>query len=179
MKLIYSLLVLLCVWAGDANANSEDKKLTSELKIFQQYLGTWQAEFKPAPDGSSVIDVSKWERALNGKALRTLHSINDGVYGGESLIFFDKKQQKIVFYYFTTADFMTQGEIEVLSNNSFVAYEDVSGDSEMSKGITKVKSVSTLERDQMTVATSYLKNGEWTTPEQRIYTRSTKTVKFK
>ena len=181
MKLLKYFLIVVCLYSLPLLANEKSKKeaLAPELKIFQDYLGTWEAEFKPAADGSPVIDVSHWERALNGKALRTLHSINDGVYGGESLIFFDKKLNKLVFYYFTTADFMTKGEMEVLSDNSFVAYEDVSGQSEMSKGISKVKSVSTLENNKMTVSTSYLKNGKWTEPETRTYYPSNKTVKFK
>lgn len=174
-----SILLIMCLSSFSALSSMEDKTLVKELALFQPYLGTWESEFPPAKDGSKVVDVSLWQRALNGKALRTLHSINDGVYGGESLIFWDKKKQKLVFYYFTTADFMTSGEIEILSDNSFAAYEDVSGDSAMSQGISKVKSVSTLSKKQLTVETSYLKNGQWTEPKARVYVPSTKTVNFK
>lgn len=149
---------------------------TNKLKPFANYLGTWEATFK-SPDGKSeVYDVSHWERALNGKALRTLHSINNGDYGGESLMFWDKKKQQVVFYYFTTADFFTQGSIEFISENEFIAYEDVSGNAD---GITQVKSTSQLLDDEMNVSTSYLKDGEWTKPENRTYRRSNKQVIFK
>ncbi len=81
-----------------------------------------------------------------------------------------------MFYYFTTAGFYTKGTMKVLSPTQFVAYEEVTGSKE---GITKVRSISELKNDTFVVSTSYLKKGEWTKPEQRTYTRSTKAVKFK
>ena len=120
--------------------------------------------------------MSKWGRALNGTAIRTLHSINDGMYGGESLIFWDKTKNSLVFYYFTTAGFYTQGTMEVLPSGAFVAYEDVTGSKD---GITKVKPTSQFVDGEFKVSTQYLKNGEWTVPESRSYKRSDKLVKFK
>jgi hypothetical protein len=64
--------------------------LAKELQVFEPYLGTWQADFAVKQGQPAMQDVSKWERALNGTAIRTLHSINEGMYGGESLIFWDK-----------------------------------------------------------------------------------------
>lgn len=180
MKVISSLILIFIFLLSPLAAakNSEEKALAKELAMFQPYLGTWYSVFKEENGKPVVSDVSKWQRVLNGKALKTIHSVNNGAYGGESIIFWDKKKNKLVFYYFTTADFMTQGEIEILSPNSFVAYEDVDGNSEMSKGISKVRSTSTLSKDKLVVSTSYLKNGEWTKPEQREYRRSTKKVIF-
>jgi len=175
------LIVLILLFTGYSSAvfAEQDKPFVKELAFFQPYLGTWYAVFEEKDGKPVVSDVSQWQRVLNGKALKTIHSVNDGAYGGESIIFWDKKKQKYVFYYFTTADFMTTGEMEILSENSFAAYEDVDGESEMSKGITKVRSISTLDKNKMTVETSYLKNGEWTKPESRSYTRTDKKVKFK
>ncbi|NVK24741.1 MAG: hypothetical protein HWE10_07420 [Gammaproteobacteria bacterium] len=174
------MLVTLCLNLA-ANESTPQKvfTLSKELKIFEPYLGKWQAEFPPSASGEKVTDVSEWHRALNGKAVRTLHSINNGAYGGESLIFWDKNKQQIVFYYFTTADFMTTGYIEVLADNRFAAYEDVSGESSVSQGISKVRSVSTLSSDAITVETSYLKNGEWTAPQRRVYHPTQNDVIFK
>lgn len=148
--------------------------MAKELAIFQPYLGTWQSTFSFGEQ--KVTDVSKWERALNGTALKTTHSINGGDYGGESFIFYDKKKKGLVFYYFTTAGFYTQGTIEVLSDNSFVAYEDVTGNQD---GITKVKSTSTMSPQKLIVATSYFKNGHWTKEEKRSYSRSNADVVFR
>ncbi|KZN46495.1 hypothetical protein [Pseudoalteromonas luteoviolacea] len=150
--------------------------IADELKVFEPYLGTWQASFSMASGQPAVTDVSQWERALNGTAIRTLHSINDGAYGGESLLFWDKAKQSIVFYYFTTAGFYTSGKIEVISEHEFVAYESVEGNQD---GITEVKSTSRFKNGAFTVSTQYLKNGKWTNPEQRTYRPSNKPVKFK
>lgn len=154
---------------------ADELPIHPKLAVFVPYLGTWQADFE-VPEGKPAMrDISTWERALNGNAIRTLHSINDGMYGGESLIFFDTKKQQLVFYYFTTAEFFTQGTIEV-DSDTFIAYEEVSGNDD---GITKVKSTSRLLGDSMQIETSYFKKGEWTKPESRTYVRSTDTVKFK
>ncbi|MEI4550716.1 hypothetical protein [Pseudoalteromonas spongiae] len=162
---VIAICLLLQTFANQAQA------LDEKLKIFEPYLGTWESTFS-----NGAVDVSHWESALNGTTLRTLHSINDGAYGGESLIFWDNKKQKLVFFYFTTAGFYTQGELEITAENEFVAYEDVTGNKD---GITKVKSSSRLSDGKIVVSTSYFKQGEWTKPESRSYSRSTKTVKFK
>ena len=177
MKVANKLLLIIgfTLWANTVIADTGNSKtLVKELAVFAPYIGTWQSAFSMGE--KTVYDVAKWERALNGTTLRTLHSINNGEYGGESLIFFDKKAQQLVFYYFTTAGFYTQGTIEVVSDNSFIAYEDVTGNE---NGITKVKSTSTLAKDKLTVATSYFKHGQWTTPQTRVYQPSEKSVVFK
>lgn len=160
-----------CVLSAD-----EQPFLAKELSVFKPYLGTWQADFTVAEGKPPIQDVSQWQRALNGMAIKTRHSINEGEYGGESMIFWDSKEQSIVFYYFTTAGFYTKGTMKVLSPTQFVAYENVTGSKE---GITRVKSTSEFSNEQFIVSTSYLKKGEWTKPEQRVYSRSNKEVKFK
>lgn len=168
-KLILTTLLIVNTYAW-ANL-----PLNEELEVFSPYLGTWESRFEVPKGQPAMRDVSHWERALNGTAIRTLHSINDGMYGGESLIFWDKSKESLVFYYFTTAGFYTQGTMEVLNQNEFVAYEAVVNNKD---GITKVKSTSKFENGQFTVSTQYLKNGEWTAPESRVYTKSEKKVNF-
>lgn len=180
MKSLLPRIVLLLVALIVPALHAENvKALAPELAIFEPYLGTWEAEFPSREGQPKIIDVSHWERALNGKALKTKHSINDGAYGGESFMFWDTNVKQIRFYYFTTADFYTTGTIEAQGDGSFVAYEDVTGESEKAKGITKVRSTSELLGDKMVVATSYLKHGEWTKPEKRVYRRSTKSVVYR
>ncbi|GAA69314.1 hypothetical protein QL995_15130 [Pseudoalteromonas sp. APC 3358] len=176
MTYFKSLFFALCLCTFSSFANENASNLDKELEVFKPYLGTWQADFKVPEGAKKIQDVGRWERALNGKAIRTMHSINEGEYGGESMIFYDSKRKSLVFYYFTTAGFYTKGTITVLSPTQFVAYEEVTGSKE---GVTKVKSTSDLKDDKFIVSTSYLKKGEWTKPESRSYTRSTKTVKFK
>ncbi|WP_205623849.1 hypothetical protein [Pseudoalteromonas rubra] len=172
-------LSALTLLALSAEARSDDNKpaqLAKELAVFQSFLGTWQADFDVPAGKPPMRDVSRWERALNGTAVRTLHSINAGMYGGESLIFWDKSKNALVFYYFTTAGFYTQGTIEVLSPSEFVAFEDVTGNQD---GITQVKSISRFKDGRFTVSTQYLKQGKWTEPESRTYVRSNEAVQFK
>ncbi|BED90860.1 hypothetical protein PspMM1_33280 [Pseudoalteromonas sp. MM1] len=176
MTYFKALFLVLCLYTFNSYATDTPANLDKELAVFKPYLGTWQADFKVPEGAKPVQDVGRWERALNGKAIHTTHSINEGEYGGESMIFYDSKKDSLVFYYFTTAGFYTKGTMKVLSPTQFVAYEEVTGSKE---GITKVRSTSELKNDKFVVSTSYLKKGEWTKPEQRTYTRSTKTVKFK
>lgn len=157
----------------DSNQSGE---LHEKLAVFKPYLGGWTADMGKNQQGEQMTDVSVWQRALNGNAVRTLHSINDGAYGGESLIFWDESEKKVKFYYFTTASFFTSGWMEITGENEFTAYEDVTGSEQ---GITQVKSTSELSENEITISTSYLKNGEWTQPQVRVYVRSEKAVKFK
>ncbi len=167
MTVFFACLLTLSTAVG----KTETPQMHPKLAFLAPYLGTWQATFE-----SGAVDVSKWERALNGTAVRTLHSINNGEYGGESLIFWDNKKKSLVFYYFTTAGFYTQGIINQSSDGDFVAIEEVTGNKD---GITKVKSTSTLLKNSMKVSSSYLKYGKWTEPEARTYTRSSKEVIFR
>ncbi|MEL0640790.1 hypothetical protein V6260_09265 [Pseudoalteromonas aliena] len=176
MTYFRTIFLVLCLFTCSSYASNAPTNLDKELAVFKPYLGTWQADFEVPKGTKTVQDVGRWERALNGKAIHTKHSINEGEYGGESMIFYDSKKKSLVFYYFTTAEFYTKGTMKVLSPTQFVAYENVTGSQD---GITKVKSMSELKDDKFVASTSYLKKGDWTRPEQRMYTRSTKTVKFK
>lgn len=172
---MFKSLIIFGLLLSSSTALAESL-LVKELRVFEPYLGTWQSDFPTANGQPAMQDVSTWERALNGTTVRTLHSINEGMYGGESLIFWDKEKQRIIFYYFTTAGFYTQGWMEMGNDQEFTAYEDVVGNQD---GITQVKSTSRLLLDKMVIETQYLKAGAWTKPESRTYTRSEKTVKFK
>jgi hypothetical protein len=168
--------IVVCTLSMFSTACLAQDDFSPELQIFSKFIGTWESTFEMMDGNPSVVDVAVWERALNGKAIRSLHSINEGMYGGEMIMTWDRNVDSLVFYYFTTADFYTSGTIEVVDENSFIAYEDVNGSKD---GITKVKSTSTLKGNVIIVITSYLKNGQWTHPETRTYRRSTKNVIFK
>lgn len=176
MKYVWLVVFLCVVNPVFATTNEQQQSFAEPLRMFSKFIGTWESTFAMMDGNPHVVDVAVWERALNGKAIRSLHSINDGMYGGEMLMFWDKELNSLVFYYFTTADFYTKGTIEVVNENSFIAYEDVSGSDD---GISKVKSTSTLINGNIKVTTAYLKHGKWTEPEARTYTPSTKTVNFK
>src|SRR5688572_30209681 len=89
---------ILALTAGLASANDGDEKLAEPLKPFAPLLGkTWKGEFKASTPEKPVFDVARWERALNGRAIRVLHSVNEGVYGGETLIIWDAKKKTLAY----------------------------------------------------------------------------------
>lgn len=141
--------------------------LAPELSVFQSLINTtWQGNV--AESGKAVkVDVSKWERVLNGQAIRITHSIAQGEYGGETMLLWDKNKQSLVYFYFTTAGFYTHGTMTfVADKQQFIAQEDVVNNA---SGITKVRSITTLKADSLTVNSEYLKNGVWQPGHSAVY----------
>jgi hypothetical protein len=127
---------------------------------------TWKGAFKHSTPEKPVVDVARWERALNGKAVRILHSVNDGAYGGESLVTWDEAKQSVVYYYFTTAGFMTTGTM-IFKDGKVNTHEVVQGKSD---GVTEVRGTSELRADgTLALKTEHLKNGEWSTGREVVY----------
>jgi hypothetical protein len=104
-------LVLLCsFWAGLSLLAADKPSLDSHIEPLRPLLDkTWKGAFKDSKPDKPTVDVMRWERALNGNAVRVLHSINNGSYGGETIIRWDEKQQAVTYHYFTTAGFTTAG----------------------------------------------------------------------
>lgn len=146
---------------------AEKLPLEEHLEPFRPFLGkTWRGEFKNSKPDKRTIDVARWERALNGKAVRVLHSINDGAYGGESIVRWDKESKQLVYHYYTTAGFMTSGTMTV-DNGKIVAVEKVSGDA---NGVTEVRSTTELRADgTMLTKAEYLKGGQPSGGRETLY----------
>jgi hypothetical protein len=157
---------------------AETRSLDEQLEPFRPFLGkTWRGEFKNSTPDKPTIDVARWERALNGKAIRVLHSVNDGVYGGESIMRWDNEKKQIVYNYFTTAGFTTSGTL-TWANGKMIAVEKVAGSSE---GITEVRSTYELRADGVLHNKSeYLKGSEVSGGREVFYKEDAKAeVKFK
>lgn len=143
MRLLTIALLLLLSLTPSARAE-DPTTLNDHLKVFAPLLGkTWKGTFSDSTPEKPMIDIARWERAMNGQAIRCLHSLNQGAYGGETIIMWDPQQQKITFWYFTTAGFFTQGTFEI-KDNSWTAIEEVTGNA---NGITKVRSTATINPD--------------------------------
>lgn len=122
--------------------------------------------FKDSTPEKPKFDVQRWERALNGRAVRILHSVNNGSYGGESIIVPDPKTTGLEFYYFTTAAFTTRGTIE-FKDGKLITHEEVTRNED---GITKVKGTTELlPGGKMRVLTQYYKNGAWENGRDMTY----------
>jgi len=143
------------------------ESLINALEPFRPFLGkTFRGELAESTPEKPVIDISRWERALNGKAVRNLHSLNNGEYGGETVIFFDKSKSSLVYYYFTTAGFYTHGTMK-FEGDTVLSHEFVEGNE---NGITEVKSMAIIREDgSLHNKSMYLKNGEWIEGHEATY----------
>lgn len=127
---------------------------------------TWKGPFTGSTPEKPVTDVMRWERALNGKAVRVLHSINDGAYGGETIFMWDEKEGKVRYHYFTTAGFMTVGTL-AFENGKWISHEVVKG---KSGGVTEVRGTSELKSDgTLHVKTEHLKDDKWEVGHEVTY----------
>jgi len=163
-KSIFVAAILLA-FTGVATAQNE---LSERLKALQPFVGkTWRGELKSANQEKPSYDVSRWERTLNGQAVRIVHSVNNGEYGGESMIIWDDQKKSLVYYYFTTAGFYTHGTM-TLENNKFTFHEYVTGYEGAS--ITEAKGTGEFTADGKLINKSqYLKNGTWVDGHAAVY----------
>jgi hypothetical protein len=160
MKTIKLLTLVACLLVQSVTSADEPVlPLNSHLEVFRPLLGkTWRGEFANSTAEKPVVDISKWERILNGQAIRTLHSVNNGEYGGETIMMWDPKQEKIAFWYFTTAGFHTQGTMDI-DGNTWTSIEEVTGNA---NGITKVKAIAqVLENGELHSKSEYFANDKW------------------
>jgi len=172
MRRLHSVLIVLLLTISAPVTLSQgleaDMSMNEHLKVFEPYLGkTWRGEFKGSTPEKPMIDISHWERALNGQAVRILHSVNNGEYGGESIIVWDEGQKSLVYYYFTTAGFYTSGSM-TFADGKIVSLEKVSGHE---GGITEVRSTGEILADgKLRSKAQFLKEGQWIDGHEIIYT---------
>ncbi|RVU41217.1 hypothetical protein EOE67_03180 [Rheinheimera riviphila] len=150
-----------------ATPASVQQQLAPELEFFRPLLGiVWQADMGEQ-NGKKQTDRAFWQRALNGQAIKTIHSINDGAYGGETMIFWDKKKKSLAYYYFTTAGFYTHGVMSFdVKTKVLTAEEQVENNA---NGITAVRSKSVLAAESLAVSSEYLQHGKWVPGHTAVY----------
>jgi len=164
-----SILVLAAVLATSfpLTAAEPQPTLNPHLEPLRPLLGkTWRGVFAGGKPDKPTVDVSRWERALNGQAVRVVHSINQGAYGGETLFIWNEKEQTIEYFYFTTAGFMTTGTMQI-KNGKIETREQVKGDA---GGVTEVRGTSEIQSEgTFHVKAEHLKNGQWTLGHEVTY----------
>jgi hypothetical protein len=95
-----------------------------------------------------------------------VHSVNDGEYGGETLIMWDDEKGSLMSWYFTTAGSLTISQA-VIKGEQFISIEDVGANQ---NGITKVKTIIQLLHGQrLQKKTKYLMNNIWVDGNDMIY----------
>ena len=143
--------------------------LTVHLAPLAAFVGnTYRAEIAGPSAEHPVVDVTRWERALNGQAIRVLHSVNEGAYGGETMILWDEEKDSLVFFYFTTGGFFTTGTM-ALEGRSLTSREYVTGHP---AGVTEVRVQSEIHDDgNFSTHTRLLKDGVWSDGQSALYRR--------
>jgi hypothetical protein len=162
------ILLAACLHLAPFAAGAEPQPtLSPHLEPLRPLLGkTWKGVFNGSNPEKPTVDVARWERALNGQAVRLLHSINQGVYGGETLFVWNEKAQTVEYFYFTTAGYMTTGTMEI-KNGKIETRETVKGDA---GGVSEVRATSEiLPGGKFHVKAEYLKNGQWTLGHEVTY----------
>ncbi len=105
-----------------------------------------------------VEDVMRWDWAVGGHAVRIVHAVNGGVYGGETLIFPDKDSGQLIFHYFTTGGFHTTGVIRPTGPGAMEIEETVHG----ADSVETLKSRATLGPDGVYRTRSLVeRDGAW------------------
>ncbi len=132
--------------------------LNEHLKVFEPLLGkTFRGEFPDSTPDMPKFDVSHWERAMNGQAVRILHSVNDGAYGGESIIMWTRPRTRSTIG--TSPRWLLHRRNDGCQWASWTSIEKVTGNA---NGITEVRATSTLSAEgDLLVSSKYLSNGAW------------------
>jgi len=164
---IWVLLCASALFTLPALLRAEDKPIHPQLDKFKPLLGkTWRGEFKDSTPQKPVVDIARWERAMNGQAIRVLHSINQGQYGGETLIFWSEEKQSLAYHYVTTASFQTSGTM-TFEGGKFTSVEKVSGSA---GGVTEVRATGEVRPDgTLFIKSEHLKEGHWTPGRETVY----------
>ncbi len=159
MKTMLWLMILSCCVPVALAEDSDLGPLNAHLEPLRPMIGkTWKGTFKNSTPEKPIVDVMRWERALNGQAVRVLHSINDGFYGGETIFRWDETKKSVTYHYFTTTGFMTTGTLSAADGKT-MTHEVVSGPA---GGITEVKSTGEILPDgNYHITTEHLKNDAW------------------
>jgi len=161
MKILKTAIFFLSLFISVALSQpaATPDSLNEHLTAFKPYLNkTWKGTFVGEPGQPPMVDISRWERILNGQAIRMTHSVNNGIYGGETILFWDKSQKSLVYYYFTTAGFFTQGTM-TMDGKKWTSHEYVTNNA---NGITEVRSTSEfLAHGSMHTVAEFLQHGKW------------------
>jgi hypothetical protein len=105
--------------------------------------------------------------------VRIPHSINDGVYGGESIIMWDERQQVLTSHYFTMASLTTIGTVR-FQDGKILTHEVVSGSADQEK---EVRATNEIRPDgTLHVKSERLKDGAWLLGHEAVYKEDPKTT---
>ena len=171
MKRTVRICTLISITISLALASSavaaDQPGLDAHLEFLRPWLDkTFKSESKDPKSDKLTADVVHWERALNGRAVRITHSLNEGAYGGEVIVRWDEEKQAVCYHYFTTDTFWTEGTM-TFSAGKITSHEFVKGKAE---GITEVRATIEMQPDSTYLQKSeFLKDGKWSPGREALY----------
>lgn len=112
MKHLLLILLLLSVIPANAQDTTNEK-----LLALAPFIGTWKAEV-----AENNYDVSHYDWILGGKALRIMHSVNDGNMGGitETRSGYEMKDSEVHVW----SQFLKNGEWTEKANSTYTKAAD-------------------------------------------------------
>ena len=166
MKRFLLILVPIIFISGQTKSKTF---LSEHLTGLKPFIGnTYKGNFINSTKENPMIDVLSFERALNGNAVKVTHSVNNGEYGGETMVMWNSEKEGLQSWYFTSAGSLTIQNVQI-KKDTFISIEDVAGNK---NGITKVKTIiEVLHGNQIQKRTKYLMNNLWKDGSEIIYNK--------
>ena len=166
MKRILLILVPIIFISGQTKSKTF---LSEHLTGLKPFIGnTYKGNFINSTKENPMIDVLLFERALNGNAVKVTHSVNNGEYGGETMVMWNSEKEGLQSWYFTSAGSLTIQNVQI-KKDTFISIEDVAANK---NGITKVKTIiEVLHGNQIQKRTKYLMNNLWKDGSEIIYNK--------
>ena len=164
-RLLYILVPIIFI-----SAQTKSKTFLSEhLNGLKPFIGnTYKGNFINSTKENPMIDIISFERALNGNAIKVIHSVNNGEFGGETMVMWNPEKGGIQSWYFTSAGSLTIQNVQI-KKNTFISIENVERNQ---NGITKVKTIiEVLHGDQIKKRTKYLMNNMWKDGSETLYNK--------
>ena len=164
-RLLYFLIPALIV---SAQTKSEPP-LSDHLIEMKPFIGnTYKGDFINSTKENPMFDVLSFERALNGNAIKVIHSVNNGEFVGETMVMWNPEKGGLQSWYFTSAGSLTIQNVQI-RKNTFISIENVERNQ---NGITKVKTImEVLNEDQIKKRTKYLMNNMWKDGSETLYNK--------
>ena len=143
--------------------------LSDHLIEMKPFIGnTYKGDFINSTKENPMFDVLSFERALNGNAIKVIHSVNNGEFVGETMVMWNPEKGGLQSWYFTSAGSLTIQNVQI-RKNIFISIENVERNQ---NGITKVKTImEVLNEDQIKKRTKYLMNNMWKDGSETLYNK--------
>ena len=164
-RFLYFLLTAFIVLAQ----TKSEPPLSDHLIEMLPFIGsTYKGDFINSTKENPMFDVLSFERALNGNAVKVIHSVNNGEFVGETMVMWNPEKGGVQSWYFTSAGSLTIQNVQI-KKDTFISIEDVAGNQ---NGITKVKTIiEVLHGNQIQKRTKYLMNNLWKDGSEIIYNK--------